>query len=695
MKKEKKFVRKSLSIVVAIAMLTGGIGMMASMNKEMILQAEAGVPPPSENVTTLRVYGECYAIYPTHSYNGTKDFIYPNAIDVFDPGVISKDSLTFNPALIYMLYHGEPIRVGGGDASEKVFLRLFYEPCYHHGVDDKMDACSSSVLYSVEPFDAIVTETTYVLTTKDACRPLAGAPPGELTHFVLPYSYTDPDTPGMDTADILYLAWANYSEKVTNGTIDVEKTYSGILPGTQINFMDHNITYIAKQGNDKISVEVKYVGNMYEAHSDPQTPIYLNEGEKIYFDRANHGINYTDACHRWYVKVLSVPDGPSEAIDIVIGRRLVAGETFYVNGVRYDMPAIYVKNTSLDPGMDEFKFITFQSPIPKCPSSAEMWYGDLDKNVDDWSHVTSQWLANLRPNNTMWLLPPFNEEHLMIDDIGLEKINTNITGDVDYEVPSSGLIIDGMKDPLEFWYDKETTEPRFDTSLAERHAYWNSSAENYTYNDTKALNDTVNNSEAWAWWSIYTKPIRYTEFVLPNQETASDTYDEEKSCSVPYNYSFPSHADGYEYLLVSSFIAPNSEEDQRENQSKTRYDAHDIIDKNGEPRVAFEYDAENDTGIYINGAAAPPPTEIMEGDINGDGHVTILDVLMLQAYFADPSGHPLTPDNLTAANTYEIGEAPGTVDMKDVLYIQKWLADPSTPLWDATYDEGITIPPVP
>jgi len=85
----------------------------------------------------------------------------------------------------------------------------------------------------------------------------------------------------------------------------------------------------------------------------------------------------------------------------------------------------------------------------------------------------------------------------------------------------------------------------------------------------------------------------------------------------------------------------------------------------------------------------------MEGDVNGDRHVTVADSILLQDYLADPAAHPLNDCQLTSANTYEIAPDPTTINIYDVMYIQKWLSDPSTPLWDEEHDQGITVPPQP
>jgi len=128
MKKEgKNNMKKLFSIAVAISMLTTA-GLIAMLSTgPIVMNVSAGVEPPAQNVTAprlafemnasddedmyvddngeLRVFGEEGAIYPTQSYRGVDDFIYPNYVDPFDPGVIAKDSVTFNPAFIDMTYY--------------------------------------------------------------------------------------------------------------------------------------------------------------------------------------------------------------------------------------------------------------------------------------------------------------------------------------------------------------------------------------------------------------------------------------------------------------------------------------------------------------------------------------------------------------------------------------------------------------
>jgi PKD repeat protein len=316
-------------------------------------------------------------------------------------------------------------------------------------------------------------------------------------------------------------------------------------------------------------------------------------------------VNENNPAYRWY---FYVENADTNYLRMKIGRVLSAGETFYVDGVRYDIPAVYVAE---DGG---FKYITFQSPIPK---GEPVWQLPLYKNVDDFSHVTSQYLAKLPEGNPVWVLPPFNDDHQMIDDIGLEKFDTPCI-----KVPVKGMLLEDMKEALEFYYIDETVEPRFDTSLTERlHTeYFDSGSQGY--------------DEDWIWYNVYTLPNRYTEFILPNQERSNENY-----VTNDYPNWYPQYikADGNEYLITSSLVAPNSKLDLDRTDLCKIYDDHEIFsyicniipatesDQNcfPAPRYVFEFDANDGTGFFINeNEEIPteplPPTAEAGGPYSGD-----------------------------------------------------------------------------
>ncbi|HVQ00402.1 MAG TPA: hypothetical protein VMT57_02695 [Candidatus Thermoplasmatota archaeon] len=579
----------------------------------------------NEQGPTVRLYGEPGYIYPTESWSLDScawnefshniydwgcldnDFVYPSPLLSFLPGAIPKDSITFNPACLGQMYHNRAITVNGADSGEKVLLRMFYEPNYQHCVDQKMSCYSPAALEPVEPFNAIVLETTYILLDHNVEPDVNAEPDG--SNFMLPCYNNNSNVPGMDAADIVSLADVNSGpeftdpytggEVYTDGQIAVEKLFEGVTPGQTLNFMDHTFKFMTYESDlDEVQATIAYQGNMYGAHDQSQIQ-HLYTDENLYFDRNNNYQCDTDPAHRWYLRIVYTS---AQTIDIVLGRVLSAGETFYVDGVRYDMPAVYVACDNSEVG--GFKYITFQTPLPKCDT--QMWFTqNLDDNVNDWSHVSSQWLANLLPNTDAWVLPPFNEMHTMRDDINLIKTNVGTADCPDWEVPLKGLIINGQKGPLEIQYVAETSEPRFNTSLAERF---------YPCDD------------CWKWWSIYTLPQNYTEFLLPNQETTSDTY------TIPDEYDWypTTHADGAEYLVTSSWYAPNSKDTELFCTSKSCPQVHDIFDFLAliatwdtchliPPRVAFAFDAETSTGLYINGETqqSQPGDEPPTADANG------------------------------------------------------------------------------
>ena len=561
----------------------------------------AATAASDDNTPSVRIYGEENAAYPTQSFSGASDFIYPNYVDAFDPGIIAKDSATFNPAYIENNYDGTEITVEGSNSDEKVYFRVFYEPEYGHAIDNKMDDFGSGTNSVNMPNGALVTETTYMLVDDNSDSghsglPKAGSardPDGSVvTSFMLPThssSLFDGVLPGMDTGMVIDLSSASGTPQLTDGVIEVQRRPFNLEEGESVNFMDHRIEFIRPTTNQEIKLEISYIGNMNRVE-DKEKEKVIFEDTKYYVDRLNNLHTSLDADWRFYFTVDSMTYYASPIdkyeISLIVGRRLAAGETFYVDGVRYDMPAIYVTDD------DKFKYITFQSPLPKC--EGQMWYGgpNIDeRNQADKSHVTCQWLANLLQNKNVWVLPPFNEEHLMIDDIGLEKFDTGTPSVPDWEIcMESGDIIDGAKSALEFSYISEDVEDRFDSSLAERHY-------------------VCDGPQEWDWWNVVTKPDRYTELILPNQETTSDTYEDTESvCMLDHAVI----ADGNEYLITTSYIAPNSEGNERHIFSKSSKEVHDIIDRvetidtsrddcyNGKPRMAFEFDAVDATDFFVN-----------------------------------------------------------------------------------------------
>jgi len=219
MKKKNEFMNRIISSFIVLSMILTGFTVLfiGGPSSSVLAEYETQIETP-----LLRVYGEESAVYPTHSYYGENDFIYPIESDPFDPGVIEKDSITFNPAFLHG--HEEYEIKAQGDASEKVFLRAFYEPRYTHDIDVLMDSWSDVILQPIETFDGIITETTYFLTTLEKTAPLVGYPGA--TSFAFPYQSTDSWLPGMEHADLVDLVCTddnNGSIQLTDGAIKIEK----------------------------------------------------------------------------------------------------------------------------------------------------------------------------------------------------------------------------------------------------------------------------------------------------------------------------------------------------------------------------------------------------------------------------------------------------------------------------------------
>jgi hypothetical protein len=241
--------------------------------------------------------------------------------------------------------------------------------------------------------------------------------------------------------------------------------------------------------------------------------------------------------------------------------------------------------------------------------------------------VTCQWLANILEKemimedpvvvlNHIPVLPPFNENHTMIDDIGLAKFDTGTAAEPDWEIcTEAGNIIVDEKDPLKFYYINELEEWRFDTSLAEIHAYSGS-------------------TEIWNWWSIFTKPYQYTELLLPDQENATTDSYEDLGCG---------QVDGNEYLITTSFIAPNCMGEQRVNLSKSSDERHDIIDRaatllGGPATSPCPWDFDGSTTIDISDIvilASHWGENWPDGEFSGDTIIDISDIVIVASHWGD------------------------------------------------------------
>ena len=131
------------------------------------------------------------------------------------------------------------------------------------------------------------------------------------TEFMLPYCSLDPVKPGMDEAALLDLAWTSHrgTSQLTDGAIAVEKEFEfDNIDYTQditCSFMDHKIIIKNFEDNDpqddKIDIDVLYVGNMNEAVPAMETVTIWEDsfgpGYEFYFNRENEMVWFCLACY--------------------------------------------------------------------------------------------------------------------------------------------------------------------------------------------------------------------------------------------------------------------------------------------------------------------------------------------------------------------------------------------------------------
>ncbi|MEA1998514.1 MAG: hypothetical protein U9N61_04210, partial [Euryarchaeota archaeon] len=183
-KKMTAFIVGAMLIATVLVMAVSAAGMdrgdylnMSRMVYEFDAATDTGIyiNDMGQNEPTLRIYGEEDAIYPTQSYTEADDFVYPDPVDAFDPGVIGADSVTFNPA-----YMDDAATIDGGQTWDdmKVFLRVFYEPEYGHVKDGLMESTIADWQRKnlLMPEGALVTETTYMLVADNDLMGICNEP---------------------------------------------------------------------------------------------------------------------------------------------------------------------------------------------------------------------------------------------------------------------------------------------------------------------------------------------------------------------------------------------------------------------------------------------------------------------------------------------------------------------------------------
>jgi hypothetical protein len=558
-----------IGITLAAIMIASIFAMVAPTAVAVWHEPNPPAPPEQPLNNSIRLYGD---VRP----QGNAPEIYDNWTEVFDPTVIPKDSATFNPAYLSRYWSNDAITVDGTNAREKIFLRLWYEPCGEYHGSRKLHV-----------YPTINLEYTYMLMTTEY-MPTHGHAENLNTLFAFPIVEIPTqsglgafDNAGETAMNINVTLLASVAgtvspyNKTMDGTIGLQKQYDLASMDT-VQFLDHKLQYIGKQGTNAV-VKVLYAGN-YEDDA-ARGWFVLIPGTPVYFDRHNN--NYATANHDPAID--SIRTSYVEYVDgkFVIGKELSQGDTFYVNAVRYDVPAIEVLDTNNDTEADAFKFITLRTKLPKGIGF-----------VQDESVVSSQDIDTISPVEIIPVLPPFNGMHDMIDDINIPlwasssderhwttqtPVRTPLDTDSDglwiaYDV-SERIIPDVNK--TEVFYIDETVEKRFSTDLLEK-----LNERNVSHTSELEL------YEDWTKFDVQSLPDQYTEFILPEMP---DYYTLE-------GISWPVDLDG-DYLITTSLIAPEATGDLYDNKEGPIPAVH------SEQRVAFSYDpvdGMDGIDLYVN-----------------------------------------------------------------------------------------------
>jgi PKD repeat protein len=510
---------------------------------------------------SVRIYGED-DMGPFSNYTADGRYAYRSYEDPFDPAVLQKDSITFNPAIVLWDGTTYPMSADSTDIDVKKYLRMWYEP----------DHVYSKPVYKRPTIEV---ETTYLLIDSQDKLPFSGS--ALQTFFVFPIAEdTGTEQPGLelfenpgsdpDRENVVTLAYVNgsvepYGKTVNEtATIRLEKTYT-LDVGEKVQFLDHNLEFVGvviNNGTYYAKVQVEYAGN---PTPDTGATVVLGQFDGVYKDPhqltwfKRHTEKFEESSHpqtTWYAYLNDYFPEYNRA-EIAVGKELRPLDVFYVDGVRYDVEAIEVIDTTNDSYADKFKYITIRTPWPKAPTKVL---------VDDDGIISSQKIWTLPPETPIPLNPPFNMVHDIVDDIKHK------------EPFSSSIATRIVEDyaPLEVYYVSEAIEPRYSTNLLE------------------ILNETLYPDkppvEDWIKYDVITRPDQYTEFVLPADWAHHDsTYRND-------------------YLITTSFLANNS------------IDVSDLVDPRFSiPRMAFVFDAMDNTGIYINKPLGAPPVVFNEAPV--------------------------------------------------------------------------------
>ena len=510
---------------------------------DMLFEEDLIVPT---TLTTLRIYGE-------DSYDAAFPYTDPEA--PFDPTkdeVPEKDFVVFNPA--YMEGHAWPqyikIDTGSGmaDANEKIFVRQWYVPKY---LEPRGNVWLDSNYYDISPSPDIVTEYSFMLLKdkqglSDDNYPTYGYAGN--TRLYLPIGSNGSQI-GLDSFEVLAGSGVNEIVEIkeiddfspVDGLKDINVGTTGaiaVAEGERAEFIDHEVhvkkLYMGASGW-MADMSIYYIGNDASfpesgAHAESPMQVSLDIGESAVAGRGTAVKGDPQSFDMpWKVTLVGV-DIMGDTTDalITVERRIHMGETFFVDGAEYDVAMIYGPEENSGE-FTTFKYITIRNPTPKYD---EVYLNGL-----------SIWKQPVEECDVIPMLPPFNMEHTMIDDINCYTFCPDPAENCD-QIEDDTTSIDARMisglGPLEPIFVDEDIELRFHTNLLE------------------ILKEQT--PEIWQWLHIHIMPDRYTEIYYPPLPDAA-VCDSEG-----------------DFLLVSSWEAPNSCDD----------------------RMKFAHDADNSDDIYVN-----------------------------------------------------------------------------------------------
>lgn len=345
--------------------------------------------------STIRLYGAPDKTAPERFTDWTQPF---------DPSVIPSDSATFNPALLKW----DNLTSNSTDAYEKIYLRAWYEP----------DCTYGSPGYTprkTHHYPAINLEYTFMMIDAQDYMPLdavGGTPENPMlnnyvTRFALPVREIAGQT-GLGELELIGLASvsgsvSNYS-KTTDGTIRVEKSVL-LSGGEKYRFFEHEVEFLETSIDAEYAIlMLRYLGN---TEDDYPTMVIVKKCNTYFVKRHNELYNAASHPDRtWYLHYQFKTQG--HRILITVGKELKKCDVFHVDGVRYDVVSVEVLDTNDDTEADALKALTIRTKLPKCNGTK------MEESV-----VSTQNIVCVDVNDILPVLPPFNVNHSIVDDVNV------------------------------------------------------------------------------------------------------------------------------------------------------------------------------------------------------------------------------------------------------------------------------------